>query len=290
VKWIAHGAPREASWSITTLMRLRTGPRLSASVLCSAWLVAGTGCSRPPAPGWVDFFTVQAPVVISSELARQLNNRPAFSDSRGSWISVDFLRTGLPGRAPASAPGGPRSAFLTSSGGHLADATAPLRFASLDPPYWTSIFRRVAATGGGRTFVALNLVYPIYVHDLAGVLLDSLASPPPSWRQARAPAAGEFLDRDLDWREYLRSFTVIAALAVIQDSVLVVSHGRYLGDVTTPYRIKSSAVDIYAGGRKIAGDLPSPGELVAYTITSLFFLRERAPGSDSELVEYRWRR
>jgi hypothetical protein len=179
---------------------------------------------------------------------------------------------------------------LTSSGGHLADATAPVPLASLDPPYWASIFRRVAATGGGLTFVALSGVYPIHVHDLDGMVLDSLTSPPPSWQQARAPAVGEFHDRDVAWREYLRSFTVIAALAVIQDSVLAVSHGRFLGDVARPYRIKSTAVDLYAGGRRIAVDLPSPGDLVAYSTTSLFFLRESRLSAGHELQEYRWRR
>jgi hypothetical protein len=226
-------------------------------------------------------------------LAAQLVRRPELgpgpvSQGRDSRLALATLRGGRPDTLGTSATGSSGFATLTSFGHLLAEATVPLRLLALDPPYWSSIFHREAASGGGRTYVAFNLTYPIRIHGNDGHLQDSLRVPPPSWRQARIPTPGEFPDRDDAWREYLQSFTVISGLAVIGDSVLVVAHGQLKDDPAGPYRVHPTFVDVYAAGRRIATDLPSPGTLVAYSTSRLFFLRGGDGVAGAELVEYEW--
>lgn len=81
---------------------------------------------------------------------------------------------------------------------------------------------------------------------------------------------------------------MISALAVLSDSVLVVTHGRIEPGGST-YRTTTTHVDIYLSGRLLAVDLPAPGELVAYSNTSLFFLQRSARSLGGRLSEYVWR-
>ena len=153
--------------------------------------------------------------------------------------------------------------------------------------------RQVGAMGGQWIFVATNFVYPIFIYSSGGFLIDSIGEPPPSWRQGRRPLVGEFPpSRRTEWHDYLRGISVISALAVMSDSVLVVTHGRIEPErrVSATYHgTRTTHADIYLSGRLLAVDLPAPGELVAYSNTSLFFL-ERAEGSPGgQVSEYVWR-
>lgn len=243
---------------------------------------------------WEDLFKVAAPVAasdaLSSMLASRLSDDQAARGGRQAGrVPVSVLRAGQ--FVPGSADGhGSDFATTTASGERLAAAMSPAPRVVLETPYWTSVFRRLGAMGGGRTFVATSLCYPIFVYDEAGHLQDSLGSPPPSWRQARRPKPGEFPpERGNDWNAYLRSFTVLEALAVVADSVLVVSHGQLVGRGEEPYRLVPTTVDVYVGQRKIATDLPSPGALVAYSNTRLFFLQRLGRAERATLTEYVWR-
>ncbi len=257
-----------------------------------------TGCSsRPgdePARAWADLFEVFAPVTVSDSTVSLLTRRwsdeqAARSGSRLGWVPISVLRSGQPDPVLAE-DRGPEIATVTVSGEHLAASVSPIPRVVLETPYWTSWFRRLGAAGGGRAFVATNLVYPIFVYDEAGRLVDSLVSPPPSWKQARRPFLGEFLpSRQTERNTYFKSFTVLKALAVVSDSVLVVSHGRHSGQADDPYALVPTTVDVYVGRRRTATDLPSPGELVAYSKTSLFFLQRFEQASGATLTEYAWR-
>jgi hypothetical protein len=196
------------------------------------------------------------------------------------------------GRIDSAFPGTSSRAFATTivSGEHLAMGMSPHPSIVLETPYWPSIFARLGATDGGTVFVATNLLYRIFIYDEAGRLLDSLWDPPPSWQQARRPSGGEFPpSRRTEWHAYLGSFTVLQALAVISDSVLVASYGRLVSRDEPRYLTVPTTVDVYVGHRRIATDLPSPGELAAYSSASLFFLRRVGPGGRATLTEYRWR-
>ncbi len=164
----------------------------------------------------------------------------------------------------------------------------------LDTPYWNGTRRQVGAMGGDWIFVATNFVYPIFIYRSDGLLVDSVGQPPPSWRQARRPALGEFPpSRRTEWHDYLRGITVISALAVMSDSVLVVTHGRIEPDEgtysTDRYRYTTTHADIYLSGRVLAVDLPAPGDLVAYSNTSLFFLQRSERSLGGQISEYVWR-
>jgi len=245
-------------------------------------------CTSARPTSLADLFTVGIPIGVSTQLLVALQGRPEDGSAQASsQLPVTALRLGQ--QAPPGRDTPVSFVTTTASGSALAKATAPLSPHELDPPYWSSLFRRVAAAGGGRTYVALNLLYLIRVYDLAGTLVDSITVPPPSWRQARVPVPGEFLDRDPEWFAYLRGVSVIDAMAVLHDTVLVVSHGRFIAESRLDYSTRSSTLTIYAAGRRIAVDLPSPGQLVAYSATSLFFLSNGDEEGGRVLTEYLWR-
>lgn len=193
-------------------------------------------------------------------------------------VPTSLLRSSTPGLRT------PGLAHLTSFGHDLARSVVPMPRAVVEVPYWGSISRSVAAPMGDGVFLATNLVYPIYRYAADGELLDSLNAPPASWRQARRPGLGEFVPgREEQFRTYLGSFSVIAALAVVADSVLVVAHGQLDPDAGGLWVVVTRTLDVYVGGRRIATDLPAPGELIAYSGSSLFFLR-----GDATVSEYQW--
>jgi hypothetical protein len=260
-----------------------------------ACMLGITACADSHHVSWTDLFEVRDPVSLSDTTVSALTTwSPDEENSRGpsgiARVSVSALRSGRPGSMTATRGGSSGFAVLTASAGALGRSVAPPPLHVLDTPYWPSVFHRIGATNGDRIFVATNLVYPILVYDNAGELIDSVGRPPPSWRQARRPALGEFPpNRKEEWRDYLGSFTVISALAVLSDSVLVVTHGRLSAEEDPPYRVVGGTTDVYLGKRRIAVDLPVPGELVAYSKTSLFFLTRPDGQRQGNLVEYVWR-
>lgn len=138
-------------------------------------------------------------------------------------------------------------------------------------------------------YVATNLFYRIYTFVGDHGPVDSIIVAPPSWREARRPREGEFPpERRLEWSSYLDSLTVLDGLAVIHDSVLIVSIGRHRkAAASVPVRARSR-LQVYVHGQLRGVDLPSPGDLVAYSNSSIFFLKpDSQPGA--RLVEYVWR-
>ena len=159
-------------------------------------------------------------------------------------------------------------------------------------------------------FYAVNLVYLIRVYGPGGVLVDSIDVAPDSWRQLPRPKPGEFIvgdERgDTQDREkmcaYLRDATFITGLAAVSDSVLVVTHGRYLGAGTDtlngpcdePWSLakltdRSEYANVFVHGVNVVRDARAPGEILGYASGRVVVVRPGGGGGDSSytLVEYR---
>lgn len=95
-------------------------------------------------------------------------------------------------------------------------------------PYWSSYAATPIAASTDRLFVGYSLRYPVMVYNGAGELLDSLSTPPPSFREAPVLRPGELSgpNGDTRLREWMEEFDVISALVVFEDSLLAVVHGR----------------------------------------------------------------
>lgn len=266
---------------------------LSVAVIC---LASCDGPSRPAT--WGDLFETRIPIRLSADEL----GVPSSAGAPGRWptssrrdsgglllqrIAVSKLRS----EEGASSS---EMAVLASSGRALATAFPKPEIVD-ETPYWGKgiPFFRVAASNGIQTFVASNLFYPIEIYDASGRLSDSLTQPPPSWKQAHRPRMGQFAnvgegahERVLARERYLRDATMIIGLAVVSDSVLIVNHGSEAQEIDGELSITPTVTDVYVNGRKVATDLPSPGEILAYSRNSVFFLVRDS--GQREVTEYVW--
>lgn len=267
-----------------------------------AWAVVSlfglglSGCSGdgsgPGALTLEDLFDRGSPVQIDDSILWSLTARVTEEDAArlGPQLGNIPLATLRDEAETSDQSSSGRFAITTISGERLADDISPVPRIILETPYWTGIFRRVAARGRTGAFVATNLLYKIYLYGGDGRKLDSIWAPPPSWRQAREPAMGEFrLGESGDLAQYLDSFTVINALAAIADSVLVVGVGRYGGFGASNIAGGTELLQVYVDNRPLGLDLEAPGELVAYSRGSLFFLNRSERPNEATLTEYAWR-
>lgn len=93
-------------------------------------------------------------------------------------------------------------------------------------PYWGSYGTQEFATSSELLIIGFSLYYPLYVYRPPGVLVDTIGQPR-TFRVAPIVAAGAFSgpagpDRREEW---FRSFDVIAKLAIVEDTLLIVVHG-----------------------------------------------------------------
>lgn len=247
--------------------------------------------AEPQTRSLTDLFEAAAPIQVSDALVRTLTNRVSDQEAEAlgnnlGRIPLRVLRSGSPPGPSGAAEGFARTVV---EGERLAMSVAPIPRAVLETPYWTGIFRRLGAEAGGRVYVATNLFYRIYMFVGDHGPVDSIIAAPPSWREARRPREGEFPpERRLEWSSYLDSFTVVDGLAVVCDSVLIVSIGRLRKPAAPGPSKDPSLLQVYVGGHHRGVDLPSPGDLVAYSKSSVFLLEpDSRPGA--LLVEYVWR-
>lgn len=259
----------------------------------------------PPQHTWTDLFDVRDPVALSEDFLQSIEadtlqtrfdrdaSRWRLSGRTGPRVSVAGLRAGRLERPFGQSGGSAMLGGMARYGRDLGASLLDKPRIVYEVPYWVSLpYAQVAAVGGGRIFVASNLFYPIFIHDYSGRLLDSLTVPPPSWRGIRRTERGEFSnDRagDSAFAAFLETFTSILDMAVVADSVLVVNHGAYRRDGENVLRIRPTASDVYVNGVRVASDLPSPGEVLAYSQSSVFFLTGGPPDSEWRLTEYVWR-
>lgn len=91
------------------------------------------------------------------------------------------------------------------------------------------------------------------------------------------------------WSKYLDSISVLKALAVVADSAMVVSVGSFAEEGVSSTHRACELLEVYVEGRMAGTDLVPPGELVAYSPSSLFFLNRSAEPSGATITECVWR-
>ena len=173
-------------------------------------------------------------------------------------------------------------------------------------PYWLSWRKVYGARMGSTVFAAANLAYVVRVYGADGSWADSIFTPPPSWKQARRPERGEFAGATTgEIRAYFSTFNVITGLAAVSEGVLIVTHG-HLVDVSDDLagrleqvlggrharpklKFASERVNVYADGRRLVTDAPTPGEILGYGPGRVVFGQRIAGRTGYILTEYAWR-
>lgn len=277
---------------------------LRAPVVGLALAALLVGCSQPAHEAtWSDLFHIGQPIPLTESGVSALHEDTArtgtfhrittlrLARALGPTVSVSALRSGEFVTRPDPGAGVAQLGPMDQNNRDFAASLWAKPRIIEETPYWVSLpYVPMSASTGRRTFVATNLFYPIRIYDPALRLVDSLSVTPPSWREVRRPELGEFApDDDVALLSWLQSFTMITGLATVADSVLVVTHGAYRlqPDRTLPIEPTTSAV--YVNAQRIIEDAPSPGPIVAYSRTSVYFLTSRPPNGRWELTEYIWR-
>lgn len=119
-------------------------------------------------------------------------------------------------------------------------------------PYWGSVGRLSLSASSHEVVTAFSLRYPVYIYDQNGTLVDSLPRTK-SFRSAAIPRLGQFTGpgaarRITDW---LDSFDVIAALSVVNDTLLVVTHGSMHSSSTSRFETRHQRFDVYHLPRRV---------------------------------------
>ena len=262
-----------------------SGRRARARKTFSMCLLAAglaAGCDEPGYhANWLDYFEpVDTLHIADSVLVRLLVQRD--SARYGVWRVTD-----LGSQAWLRSP---------SHGERVADAMMGLPPDVSYVPYWPSWASILGAQAGLTVFAATNLTYVVRVYGADGSRGDSIVAHPPSWKQARRPARGEFAyATDGELRAYFSSFNVITGLAAVSEDVLVVTHGRRVDVSDDPAldqivggRAVSEYVNVYARGLRLVTDAPAPGEILGYGTGRLVFGKRVAGRTGYILTEYVW--
>lgn len=138
-----------------------------------------------------------------------------------------------------------------------------LHATSLTPetPYWGS-YATLRFTASSQGIVATySFQYPLRLYSLAGDEAGTFGEPPPSYREAPVLQPGALSGPDAAERtnRWFASFTVIANLSVVSDTLLAVTHGRLQQQGSTRRIFREHhSVDFYHLGTraKIAEDVP----------------------------------
>jgi hypothetical protein len=130
-------------------------------------------------------------------------------------------------------------------------------------PYWSGYAAPRAAVSASFIVTGYSYGYPLRLYDVRGALIDSIGRPPPSFRSVTVVPVGAFTGvGGADRRErWLRSFDAIAHLAILDDRVLVVTHGELrLTARASPISTEHHRIDVYdlRTRTKIAEDVRLP--------------------------------
>jgi hypothetical protein len=150
-------------------------------------------------------------------------------------------------------------------------------------PYWGSYASQLFAAGRGTVVTAYSFLYPIYVHDARGSLVDSLMVPPRGFRPAPILPPGAFSGPDADERRerWFASFDVIADLSVLSDTFLVVTHGGLRWTQARRVEQEHRRLDVYhlPSRTRIAENVRLPeGSRVLGGGRYLYVLADQPPG------------
>ena len=140
---------------------------------------------------------------------------------------------------------------------------APVPASAQDNPYWGSYATTEFAASAEAVVIAYSFQYPIQLYSWQGVPTVTLGKQPPSFRPAPILQPGALAGPEADKRRnrWLASFSIIANLAVTEDSLLAVTHGsiRVVGGAGRVVQ-EHHSVDFYRlpSGVKIAEDIRLP--------------------------------
>jgi len=153
-------------------------------------------------------------------------------------------------------------------------------------PYLSAVAAPVGTPHGGGYIRGVNLIYPLYVTDRSGGIVDSIMGEPTA-ADIRIDY-GQFMPGDsLAWRDYLAHLRIVTGLASIADSVLVINRGRF--NDTVAHRVVHETLDVFVNGRRIIDGAASPGEILGFSSRSIFFLQRDGAHRATGIAEYRWR-
>jgi hypothetical protein len=128
-------------------------------------------------------------------------------------------------------------------------------------PYWGSIARISLAAALEEFVLAYSLRYPILIRGSRGELTDSIVQPA-NFREAAVPQLGEFSGPGSSEKlaAWLESFDVIAALTIVDDTMLVVTHGTMMGGPSNRFETVHERIDLYhlPSRAKLISDIPLP--------------------------------
>lgn len=93
-------------------------------------------------------------------------------------------------------------------------------------PYWASYAGTLLTSSSSEIIRAYSFLYPLYIHDTSGALVDSISSRPPSFRVAPVLKPGALVGMGADERlaEWIDSFDMMTRMNVLADSLLIVTH------------------------------------------------------------------
>ena len=132
--------------------------------------------------------------------------------------------------------------FLDPTSGDTENPFVRRHPALLSVPYWNALFRTDLAWFEERFVVSHNMVYPVYLFDRTGALVDSLPTPPPSWIEAPRPEPGQFAMAPPEvFEAWQLGFTIMAGVFSVQDRWLVIAHRGFPAGFEDP----EYTVDIY---------------------------------------------
>lgn len=160
-------------------------------------------------------------------------------------------------------------------------------------PYWSNVAVDHVAVGSRALAIANSLKYPIWYYTSPEGPGRAFGEPPASWSGASRLKGDEFAGGRAGTQklgEWLNTFTVVAGLHMLSDSLILVSHGRYRTEPGMPmpemFRIHPYAVDVYdLAGRKLVEDVPLPGTIIA--ADSLVYIVDGEPPAVRRLIAYR---
>lgn len=124
---------------------------------------------------------------------------------------------------------GPRQSgirWVSDEWGPVWSVSSPAPASIMERPYWGGYGTSEFVTSSQFLILGYSLYYPLYIYRPPGVLIDTVGQPS-TFRVAPIVPAGAFTGPDGPSRreEWFRAFDVIAKLAVIADTLLVVTHG-----------------------------------------------------------------
>lgn len=149
------------------------------------------------------------------------------------------------------------------------DGTPESSFHPRDPrmdsaPYWSGWFMTHAGVAG-RELVAVNSLYPVHRYGFGGEDGGTFGGPSRSFRLPSEPELGAFggpEGRD-DHDAWLKSFTTIAGIHVLSDSLAVVVL-KDLNPDESAFAEANYRADVFdlESGQALGRDLPLPGKVV----------------------------